>query len=1236
MAIINLTLHNLSHFVEDGNAFKSDNSNISLSTEKGAANIILSVGDADDTKLKFDLSLVDFGFKKKMYQPTEVLAEILIRRSDQNDTTTIKRNQIETIFKYLKVSLNSDDGTIIGNDYYVHEVMPHYQKAYMYATLKIYSLDKLLTLRKTCHAHTAKKLTEILKEELKNYKAPYLEISTNGLGTSQKSITPKTANMKVLKYGSNKNDHIFPYLVQYTESFYDMLARTCNRWGEFLFYENGELNIGYDDSSSNEKNLSDCGEYIDIYYFDYGAMDKNLTISKNKSFNLEASNDDQFIGNVLEKSPEKVEGLLFSPGEKGDKVAMKTLASFFKNEKNIPTFITNWLFDELWNLAASKSTAAFENADFDSEYFSSTDTEHYKEGKEYNQFTEYETTFNDSNYRDILAKEEAAGKNAIHIDFDTSYPKLNLGNILSCDEGKFIVVEITCKKKTTMKYKLENNVIKEDPTSSFVFEVIATASENPNDPDGKYGNFYPAVIPSGHIRQAAPQIATINNAEDPSGENQVQLVFPWQYDDINDKDHKTLIGDPTPWLRFATNAAGSSAVGQHYEDDKVLVGFVDGNVERPYVLGGLTTKGSGGSDIIHTTPGSHTFKLTDDPAGLSKFLTGMFLPVWGTASDFFPQMSADVPDVKWEASKKLGGGFELTDNYGIYKISGSTDERSINVASPWGEVNISAFTGITISAPNGDISIKGKNVSIEAGNNLELISGKNVNYKLMNIKDTFKGTMAQLATDVAVLVAKKLAEKLINIVDLSIIRSVIDIVIRPVEDCLTVKSNRFLKLEAGNNECEYPYTAYKDTKQDQQKKLDEKQKKALLAGTGKFIGVGRGMVGLIESIAGIVDELDRKYKAQYNKCFEKKAKLETSLNALKRWSNVDTKVCKKSFDLLYEQDLKSILWEDKEQFQEFTEDKLQFEDANVGTSANAVVKDQLIQTLKSLANFKHPVAGGFLKNDNNSIKAKIIEERKKLRKEALEALNNLGKEIWTLQHIELLKTDVGQGYGNLSWFAFTPVPDDLKTKMVTSISRGKCPNSIYYKPVSDDNRTKLDGKINSSAFDDTNKKYLKRLVAMNLLEELGFDNAWRKEVNGTLPPKPNTSSTANTPGMILHLATWENYVKSLSGVPPFKKDKTALGDAFEDVGKDALDKIMFWKGLGENFSYSGGKNGQILIGTDDSTYYLDKDGVKKADVLEANINKLSDADNAGDGLDAKQKQTVQAFVSKIRDALLRL
>ena len=46
-----------------------------------------------------------------------------------------------------------------------------------------------------------------------------------------------------------EKEHIFPYLVQYNESFYDMLARTTNRWGEFMYYEDGNLQIGYDADS---------------------------------------------------------------------------------------------------------------------------------------------------------------------------------------------------------------------------------------------------------------------------------------------------------------------------------------------------------------------------------------------------------------------------------------------------------------------------------------------------------------------------------------------------------------------------------------------------------------------------------------------------------------------------------------------------------------------------------------------------------------------------------------------------------------------------------------------------------------------------------------------------------------------------------------------------------------------------------------------------------------------------
>ena len=122
-------------------------------------------------------------------------------------------------------------------------------------------------------------------------------------------------------------------------------------------------------------------------------------------------------------------------------------------------------------------------------------------------------------------------------------------------------------------------------------------------------------------------------------------------------------------------------------------------------------------------------------------------------------------------------------------------------------------------------------------------------------------------------------------------------------------------------------------------------------------------------------------------------------------------------------------------------------------------------------------------------------------------------------------------------------------------------------------------------------------------------------------------------GTIMNNMTWEYSVQSLSGIPKFKKDKTALGSTLEKVAGEALDKIWFFKGWGENCSYSEGKNGEILIGTDKSTYVLNKEGVKPANVLESTIKCLNDIDGAADGLDAKQKSSVQGFVQQIRDVI---
>ena len=106
---------------------------------------------------------------------------------------------------------------------------------------------------------------------------------------------------------------------------------------------------------------------------------------------------------------------------------------------------------------------------------------------------------------------------------------------------------------------------------------------------------------------------------------------------------------------------------------------------------------------------------------------------------------------------------------------------------------MNAFTGITISAPNGDVKIKGKNVTIEAGNNLKLLSGTNVDYKFYQDKK-YKGTSAAtVLMSASAAIVNRLADK-VTLLDLSIVRSVVEIVMRPVEGALTVKSSRFLKL----------------------------------------------------------------------------------------------------------------------------------------------------------------------------------------------------------------------------------------------------------------------------------------------------------------------------------------------------------------------------------------------------------------------------------------------------------
>lgn len=1295
MATITMTLSGVLHYVSASDLVGTKAS-IQLATNKKTSEMFIPLQENKKGSSKFLLALTDFSLHKKMYQPTEIIAQITITSASgqDKDYQPVSRKVLEKMFKLAKVAV-SEGNFNVGDNFYVFEVLPQYFEASMVVTLKIYSLDKLMTLQETSRTFVGKRLgADILKTEAINYVEPddmmkksqawinaneeltkekntidgkkeSLEKKKNGddakayeeavkeelddkkkiadLEQDLKNTTKYTGttikvnidNMKTLVYvdqntNSSTNglkcEHIHHYLVQYNESFYDMLARTCNRWGEFLYYENGELNLGYDDTKA-PIDLASTG-FKSISFFDLNS--KEVSVSQKGKYELEADNS-SLRGFSLEESPFIPKGQFGYMDErhKVDKWIMKQFPAIFKNDKNLPTMLTNIMFDNLFSLAMAKSSTAKLNSDADEKYFAkyddNTKDQHYgsfdfanakkaepkRLKKAYQEFSELYTNYNEKGYNIILQKELSVGKDAIHIDYQTTFPKLKLGDIITYNSENFIVVEI--------KSSLDS---KKGP----VFEVVATAQ------DSKDKLFYPAVIPSGHVRYAHPQEATITDASDPTGFNRVRVLFNWQKEYIKYKDElnkpkgcdEETIKMSTPWLTFASNQQGAPVTGYHYVGYPVMVGFVDGNVERPYVMGGISDDFVI-ADSVMQTEGGQRLQISDGFGnGMTAFLSGVFSPLLKTFTGFMPGL---IPSWDWKKSRRFEGGFELTDYYGIYKVSGSTDGRNVTVASPWGDVKINAFTGINISAPNGDVKISGKNVTIEAGNNLKLVSGTNVNYKLWKSKDTWKGTLAQIALDMSAQVAKKIAEIAMSAIDLSLVRSTVEIFFRPVEGSLTVKSNRYLKLESGNSSCQYPEAAYNVKKK--RKLLDEINKETIIE-TAKL---GPGMVEIFNMIKPVTNVIIDNYVMNYNQCVSDLQKFKRSFLALELVSTgLDKKPCKTFEDLrddLLGQDANKKWDADKLAFSDTV--KIDGKPTKILTATEA---DKIAAIIGAQGSYK-------------IVAKQIIAKRKQAREDILMDLNKLRKSIYHLTH------PVDKIYIN-SYFSKhhdNDMPKDYKKKVITAFSKQKCPNAYIYI-LSDEDKKFATTKLQPQSLGN-DKKYMARLVALNLLEEFGFTDATRKKVvlkpipappippaPAALPLKPKTDTMdASDPLNIMNSSQWENYVSSLSGVPAIGKDKTTIGETLKaatwgtikDKAKNNIAALYYAKK--EHDTWGEGKNGQILFASGKGTVALKNNQLEAVTGIAPSYKTLN---SGSEELDKPEQKSLEKFVDQIRRCLKNL
>lgn len=1149
-------------------------------------------------------ALVGLSMNKQIYQPTMIVADISINKEEGKGWVPIDRSDLGDMFRSCRVTLESDND-VIGKDYYVHEVIPEYRSDTMTMRLKIYSLDNLLTLKQACRSFVGKKLVgDILEQELPKYLKPFNKgegLNKIEVGKEVKEINAKDRikTVRQLVYKNSKKEtveHIFPYLVQYNESFYDMLARTTNRWGEFMYYEDGQLRLGY---SSDEKEVKGIGKYYKLTYSNIDMNDDLLGSAGKGNYEMEAAFDKAFYDTPVQKSPNYVTGELGYWRGKGDKYAMKKIGSFLNTDKNLQSWIIGTLIDDAVSLIQAGVTTKSKNSGSDEKYFpkdkctgekygtySFTTYDDKKENKDgFNEFTEITSAYASKDdiygaerYAKILELEREAGNNMAIIDYDTTWPGFKLGNIIEIGKGdhkeRFIVINISAKYID----------------SKLTFMVKASGAHE-SDSNGKtVYDFYPPMLPSGHVRYSGPQTATIKDTGDPASKNRVRLVFPWHGN----------ADDATPWV-----PDGEMTTCNHKKDDEVLVGFVDGNIERPYVIAAKQTKAT----VDLNTPGGHSMSLTDGSGGMAKFVTQAFSPITGTLFGFIPMdkfpglgkllKSDDV----WKKNKFFEGGFSLGDNYGIYKISGSTDKRNISISSPWGDVKIDAFTGIKISAPNGDVKISGKNVTIEAGNNLKLESGTNIGWKLGYDKKFGSDYSANsLGLTAVAAIASSLANK-VKLLDLSIIRSVVEVVMRPVEGGLTVKSNRYLKLESGKNACEYPKDAYNEDKK--KKLLDAAAKKTVSEGALKL---GDGVVEMFKLFSPIADKMASSWISLYNDCYNKKQEFDKYYGNLNFLTNDGKEPCK-DFNKM-----KDFFW-DTDTKREFKDNDLEFNE-NVKISGNDAVSDAC--RLRCT-----PLKDEDIINERGIARAKLIDAAKKLREATIKLLD-----------LKITQDDVDKLFGFFRWKA---LPDDFKKKMFNAVSKDKCKELPFYT-VSDRYKD-LNVSLNNVLTD--MRTGCHRAFCLNLLKELKLDKNRAIPQGAAQPPaepKVTDLSTANE-GEILHADTWKAYVDSLQAMPAIKTDSKTFGQTIKDAFLKQFTEMKestvdLKKSYDEMKAWADGNPGGILFGANKNTYRISPKDTGEFEVIKIESLKPIETFTAAEaGKDDKEGKAIEAFMKQIKEAL---
>ena len=719
--------------------------------------------------------LLKFAHDMQMYKPNSLEVELYITKTDV--TINALNGQLVTLY---------EGSTIVAKDYFIFNV----RKKGSYVTLKAYSADYFLTLDKFCQAFTAKKLVEdIINPTLAKCSTKNFDNFRKIAGTSAQGALAHFLNGELL-----------PYAVQYNESFYDFMVRICNRNGEFLYSDaDNKLQVGLSTSKGSlpttieEGNVEYVNSYVDTqecswvdsnYLEGSGCKSSKAEKDKIKCYKAYGVYAPEFLEKIAD---EEYCGW-------GDYTCFFTefsaVLQSFANERTAYDASLSFLKTVTCNNSLYGYWVNTKNKIFKNTY--PKDTELYS-----TLTTNKKSNINEI-YLEIEKFQKQAQANQVRLFFSES-PSVKLGDQISYNGTEYVV------------YEVHNNTYKNNSAYTSEYELLLVGKTT--------GGFYPLPMPEVRIKKASAQRAIVVDNFDPDRLGRVRVMYPWQAkqsdedylkeiksenkEEFKDKDKEKEIkekyrndirnrSNSSPWIRVSVPMAsdGAGFLFTPAVDDEVLIDYEDGNIERPYVCGAFYNENNKPSipaqahnyDKVSsiTSANGHHISFTDN-GGAERFFFND-VPIVKMANAF------GVHDNIIPGDKFFGGGFEISDYYGVYAIKGSTHGRSVDICSPFGTISIDALTGISINAPLGDVKIVGKNVSIEARNNLTIESGTNVNGYLNDSK-TPKQNFLGIAESIAG-----------NILDLSDYRHILEIFLRPIGGTMLLKSNRYMRMEAGEGE----------------------------------------------------------------------------------------------------------------------------------------------------------------------------------------------------------------------------------------------------------------------------------------------------------------------------------------------------------------------------------------------------------------------------------------------------